>query len=101
MNARKWVAAATTAAGLALAAEAGAVPVGLELMLLVDTSGSIDNTEYQLQRTGYVQAFQSAAVQNAILANPTGSIAVTYISDNRALHHRGIANAPLVDDGHR
>ena len=40
MNARKWVAAATTAAGVALAAEAGAVPVGLELMLLVDTSGS-------------------------------------------------------------
>jgi hypothetical protein len=79
MNARKWVAAATTAAGIALAAEAGAVPVGLELMLLVDTSGSIDATEYQLQKTGYVQAFQSAAVQNAILANPTGGIAVTYI----------------------
>ena len=79
MNARKWVAAATTAAGIALAAEAGAVPVGLELMLLVDTSGSIDYTEYQLQKTGYVQAFQSAAVQNAILANPTGGIAVTYI----------------------
>ncbi|MFM8680626.1 MAG: DUF1194 domain-containing protein, partial [Alphaproteobacteria bacterium] len=35
--------------------------------------------EYQPQKTGYVQAFQSASVQNAILTNPTGSIAVTYI----------------------
>lgn len=79
MDARKWIATAAAAAGLAISAEAGAVPVGLELMLLVDNSGSIDATEYQLQKTGYVQAFQSAAVQSAILANPTGSIAVTYI----------------------
>ena len=97
MNARKWVAAATTAAGLALAAEAGAVPVGLELMLLVDTSGSIDNAEYQLQKTGYVQAFQSAAVQNAILANPTGSIAVTYIEWSGAAEQSVRVGWTLVD----
>jgi hypothetical protein len=97
MNARKWVAAATTAAGVALAAEAGAVPVGLELMLLVDTSGSIDNTEYQLQKTGYVQAFQSAAVQNAILANPTGSIAVTYIEWSGAAEQSVRVGWTLVD----
>jgi hypothetical protein len=57
---------------------ASAVPVGLELALLVDVSGSVDGTEYALQRTGYVQAFQSAAVQSAI-AGITGGIAVTFI----------------------
>jgi len=79
MRATKWIATAATAAGLAFSTGAGAVPVGLELMLLFDNSGSIDDTEYQLQKTGYVQAFQSASVQNAILANLTGSIAVTYV----------------------
>lgn len=61
------------------APQAQAVPVGLELVLLVDVSGSVDATEFALQKTGYVQAFQSAAVQNAILASVGGAIAVTYI----------------------
>lgn len=52
--------------------------VGLELALLADVSGSVDATEYNLQLQGYVQAFQSAAVQNAIINGP-GSIAVTFI----------------------
>ncbi|MBK7422979.1 MAG: DUF1194 domain-containing protein [Propionivibrio sp.] len=43
--------------------------VGLELALLIDVSGSVDATEYNLQRNGYVQAFQSAAVQNAIITS--------------------------------
>lgn len=52
--------------------------VGLELALLADVSSSVDKAEYNLQLQGYVQAFQSAAVQDAILSGP-GSIAVTYI----------------------
>lgn len=68
-------------AGLHLlaAGSAWAVPVGLELVLLVDVSGSVSSTEYALQRNGYVQAFQSAAVQNAILGSVGGAIAVTYV----------------------
>jgi hypothetical protein len=58
---------------------AKAVPVGLELSLLVDVSGSVSSEEYALQRTGYVQAFQSAAVQNAILSSVGGAIAVNFI----------------------
>jgi hypothetical protein len=61
------------------ARQASATPVGLELMLLVDVSGSVDNNEYLLQRNGYVQAFQSAAVQSAIANSQGGAIAVTYI----------------------
>lgn len=55
-----------------------AVPVGLELALLVDISGSVSNSEFILQRDGYVNAFNNAAVQNAIAQIP-GGIAVTYI----------------------
>lgn len=61
-----------------IAASASAVPVTLELALLVDVSGSVDATEYGLQRDGYKAAFQSAAVQN-LIANAPGGIAVTYI----------------------
>ncbi len=54
-----------------------AVPVSLELALLTDVSGSVDATEYALQKQGYVQAFQDAAIQSAI-ASLTGGIAVAY-----------------------
>jgi hypothetical protein len=57
---------------------ASAVNVSLELALVVDESGSINATEWNLQRSGYVAAFQSTAVHNAILASANG-IAVTYI----------------------
>lgn len=39
------------------AKDAKAVPVDLELALLVDVSDSVDDTEYNLQKQGYVDAF--------------------------------------------
>ncbi|WP_300321507.1 DUF1194 domain-containing protein [Accumulibacter sp.] len=71
--------AAVAGAAAAYMPAASAVPVGLELVLLVDVSGSVDATEYGLQKTGYVNAFNSAAVQNAILGSQLGNIAVTYV----------------------
>jgi hypothetical protein len=56
---------------------ASAIPVGLELALLTDVSGSVDNTEYLLQKNGYVQAFQDPTIQ-ANIATITGGIAVAY-----------------------
>jgi hypothetical protein len=71
-------AAASVALALGLAGgQAAAAPLALELALLVDVSGSVDATEYNLQKNGYVLAFQSAAIQNAIIAR--GGIAVQYI----------------------
>jgi hypothetical protein len=63
-------------------AEAG--PVGLELVLALDVSGSVSTSEYNLQLTGYADAFASALVQSAIAAAPTASIAVSVVqwSDN-------------------
>jgi hypothetical protein len=60
------------------ASNANAVPVALELALLVDISGSVDDSEYILQKTGYVNAFNDADIQSNI-ATLTGGIAVTYI----------------------
>ena len=40
--------------------------VGLELVLSVDVSTSVDREEFELQRDGYVLAFQDAEVQQAI-----------------------------------
>ncbi len=71
------VATAMSAATLG-AGSAQAVPVALELALLVDVSGSVNATEYNLQKTGYVNAFNNATIQSAISAL-TGGIAVTYI----------------------
>ena len=53
--------------------------VDLELQLLVDVSGSVDQTEFALQRDGYAAAFASASIQTAILAGAIGSIAAQLI----------------------
>jgi hypothetical protein len=63
---------------LLLAGPASAVPVALELILLVDVSGSVDAAEYALQKTGYVNAFQDPGIQ-AQIAAATGGIAVAYV----------------------
>jgi Protein of unknown function (DUF1194)/PEP-CTERM motif len=76
---KNWTASLLGAAAVVAAGPASAVPVGLELMILVDVSGSVDASEYNLQKQGYVQAFQSAAVQAAIAGSQGGAIAVTYI----------------------
>lgn len=79
MNRFKILLAAGTALGLLSAVSAqAATPVALELSLLIDTSGSVDSSEFALQRNGYVNAFNSAAVQTAI-ANLSGGIAVNLI----------------------
>jgi hypothetical protein len=57
---------------------ANAIPVDLELALLVDVSGSVDTTEYTLQRNGYINAFMDPTIQ-ANIASLTNGIAVTYI----------------------
>lgn len=64
--------------GLALLApQAQAQNVGVQLSLLVDVSGSVDASEFALQRDGYVAAFQSAAIQAAIIN--AGGIAVNLV----------------------
>lgn len=57
--------------------EARALAVDVELMLLIDVSGSInDQTEYPLQMQGYRDAFNDPRVLSAIQSGETGRIAV-------------------------
>jgi len=70
---------AVFAAAVAFTNPASAVPVDVELQLLVDVSGSVDQSEFDLQMGGIGQAFQSTAVQDAIAAGNIGSIAVQVI----------------------
>ena len=56
--------------------------VDTELQLLMDVSGSVSSSEFNLQLQGYVDAFYSQDVQSAILdtsGGKLGSIAVQMI----------------------
>ncbi|UCG72257.1 MAG: DUF1194 domain-containing protein [Chromatiales bacterium] len=82
---RKFISRAVTsiaALGVALAmSPANAVQVSTQLGLVVDISGSVDDTEYNLQRQGYVDAFNNPAIQSLISNSPNGvAVAVFYFS---------------------
>ena len=94
---KKLLASVCGAAAMLMAAPASAVPVGLELVLLIDVSGSVDSGEYALQKGGYVSAFQSAAVQNAILGSVGGAIAVTYVEWSGAAQQAQKVGWKLID----
>lgn len=53
--------------------------VDVELQLLIDISGSVNSSEYQLQMNGYKAAFESSDVQDAILNGTNGKLAVQLI----------------------
>ncbi|MFT3829436.1 MAG: DUF1194 domain-containing protein [Opitutaceae bacterium] len=48
--------------------------VDLELSLLVDVSGSITASEFDLQRQGYADAFASSSLQDTILSTANGRL---------------------------
>ncbi|MDH3242570.1 MAG: DUF1194 domain-containing protein, partial [Alphaproteobacteria bacterium] len=53
--------------------------VDLELILMVDGSGSVDENEFILQRLGYAQALRNPRVLSAIRNGPLGRIALSYV----------------------
>lgn len=53
--------------------------VGLELVLLADASGSIDNMELTFQRQGYASSITDPEVVQAIRDSLYGNVAVTYV----------------------
>jgi outer membrane autotransporter protein len=71
-----WVGAVSLAASVATAQT---TPVDVELSLGIDVSGSVSETEFDLMRDGYTNAFNNAAVLNAIQSGPIGGIAVNVI----------------------
>jgi len=69
---------------------------GLELVLLADASGSIDQEELIFQREGYAEAIQDPMVLSAIESSIYGNIAITYVewATNQAV----VAEWMIVDD---
>ena len=58
----------------------GVTRVDLELVLAVDTSGSVNSTEFKLQTDGLVEAFRDPAVISAIIGtSASGGVAATVV----------------------
>jgi hypothetical protein len=64
---------------LAASAAARAETVDVELVLSVDSLGSIDDEEFDLQRLGYARALTDPRVLKAIRSGPHKAIAITLI----------------------
>ena len=77
-----------------IAAEA----VDLELVLAVDVSGSIDEVEADLQRTGYEKALIDPAVIRAITSGKRRRIAVTYVEWAGAYYQRVVVDWTVIHD---
>ncbi|MGF1551325.1 MAG: DUF1194 domain-containing protein [Paracoccaceae bacterium] len=71
--------AALGGALVGLGATARAEPVDLELVLMADASGSIDDDEIAFQREGYAEAITDEAVLDAIATTGRGRIALAYV----------------------
>ncbi len=97
-----WVAGASVALvavslfGPVAAQETGAADVDLQLVLAVDVSRSMDYGEQKVQRDGYVAAFRSKEVQDAIASGPLGRIAVTYVEWAGAFHQAVVLPWTLI-----
>ncbi len=53
--------------------------VDLELVMAVDTSGSMDRSKLVLQRQGYINAFRHQEFARAVKSGPLGKIAIVYM----------------------
>jgi hypothetical protein len=72
--------------------------VDLALVIAVDISYSMDPDEQKLQREGFIGAFRSAEVQDAIAHGLTGRIAVTYMEWAGASDQRVVVPWTLIED---
>ena len=56
------------------------IPVDLELVIAVDVSRSMDEDEFRLQRSGYVEAIRDPSfIRGGDLRRVKGGIALTYV----------------------
>lgn len=75
MKIKALIASALTA----LALNVQAAPVDLALSLVIDVSGSVDASEYNLQMDGYANAFRDSAIQTNLLRGTHGKAAVNVV----------------------
>lgn len=71
--------------------------VDLELVLLADATGSIDDDEIFFQREGYAKAITDPAVISAIKNNVIGKTAITYIEWGDFLSQELVVDWTVID----
>src|SRR5215204_5785219 len=75
--------------------------VDLALVLAVDVSRSMDNDEQRLQRDGFVEAFRSAVVHDAIHRGVLGRIAVVYMEWSGPTEQKVVLPWTVIDGPER
>jgi len=96
----KSIAGLLLAIGVGLLGPGGAraeTEVDLALVLAVDVSRSMDLDEQQLQREGFVEAFRSGVVHDAIRKGVIGRIAVTYMEWSGASEQKVVVPWTLME----
>jgi hypothetical protein len=86
------------AALISLASPASSGPIDLQLVLAVDTSGSIDGEEFGIQRGGYAAAFRDPEVTRAVSSGSAGIIAVTFVEWSSTNEQRQMVGWTLLHD---
>lgn len=81
-----------------LAAPARATEVDVALVLLADTTGSIDQTELMFQREGYARAITDPRVITAIRSTLTGRVAITYVEFGAADSQAVLVPWSVIED---
>lgn len=95
----KRIAAVLLVVGMTIAFRTAAAQteVDLELVLLADATGSIDNAEIRFQRQGYAEAITDPAVISAIRNTAYGRIAVTYVEWADAFSQDVVVDWTIID----
>jgi len=87
------------AACLALATPARAADnVDLALVLVTDVSRSVDDAEFKLEKEGYVTAFTSSQVLEAIRSGSFGAIVVSYVEFASSFEVRTVLDWAVIRD---
>jgi hypothetical protein len=72
--------------------------VDLLLVLAADVSGSMDESKFDLQRSGYAVAFSNARVIEAIRGGPGGRIAVAFIEWSGTLQQKIVIDWTVISN---
>ncbi len=87
------------AAGFSAPARATDPPsVDLALVLVDDVSGSINDSEFELQKDGYLAAFSDPRVIAAIHGGATGAIAVRYVEFASMYEVKNVLDWTIIKD---
>jgi len=92
-----WAAAMLLAVALCMPV-AAQTPVDLQLALMVDASGSVNQYRFELQKRGYVEAFRNPKVLAAMLGGRSQSIAVTMVQWTGPFLHVQVLPWTLIKD---